>query len=538
MLSLEEQVARVADAAFAETSPVRWSAPHAAGDADGTRGRRRSLVMTATAVLLGLALIGGLIAVVTSDRSTPSVVEDSVPPDEDPSPSAPPSSRPTDPPLPLPPARVVPFGSAVEDGSYFQVREANVDSRQRPFGEGEIVLTYEVQLSFDPQGRSSSIEQLSSTSTDGQLAVEVTCNTDGCLTAEPVNDFVQTTLQLTIRRTTEPLTTGIHATDFQVAFDDGTVLPFSLRQLVNPEPSDTIADVVASSSGPPARVQTVLAEGRFAYHAISAFGSIWIGDTSGGYVVRLDATSGAVLARIDVDANAKRLTATDDAVYVSGQPAVRIDPATNLATTIAGGEIATGITSDGATVWTASYRGPFQRLDPDGTITTLDLPQGRWMDLAVSNGLVWALSQDRQDGRVIAFDQSTGALHYDIPIISEGGGFGVRLVGDENNVVVGTDTSGGGGRTGKLVIIDPLVGAIVDEVELHSRPEGIVLTPNHIWTSGAVLDRHSLDIVDEQGFGFTIARGPDGSIWGTSGVGGAQSGTFTAVRTAPGDFAN
>jgi hypothetical protein len=62
-----------------------------------------------------------------------------------------------------------------------------------------------------------------------------------------------------------------------------------------------------------------------------------------------------------------------------------------------------------------------------------------------------------------------------------------------------------------------------------------VLTPNHIWTSQAVLDRNTLDILNEQHFGFTITRGPDGSIWGTGGV---ADGTLTATRTAPGDLAN
>lgn len=552
MLSLEEQIERVADAAFAQTSPVRWSPPGTPGhSAVRTDGRRSALLATA-AVVLGLALIGGLLALARNDRDAPSTPVDSgianvtaaSTVEVEPSASAPaePGTSTTDRAVeeaastaPVSPLRVVPFGSEVDGSVGFRVREANIDSRPPPLLDGEIVLSYELQLGFDPKGRSSTIEQLSPISTDGQLATAVTCAIDGCLAPEPVNDLYQTALQLTVRRTSEALTEGVHSTEFRVVFDDGTVLPFTVTQLANPEPSDAMADVVAESSGPPSQVQTVLAPGGFPYHAISAFDSIWILDTAGGYVTRLDATSGAVLATIDVEANGNRLAAADDAIYVSAAPAVRIDPATNEATTITGGEPALGIVSDGTTVWTAGFRRPIQRLDPDGTITTLDLPADRWMDLAVSNGMVWALSQDptRNDSRLIAFDSTTSEFRYDIAIPNEGNGAAVRLVADDDSVVVGAATSGLSARTGKLFVIDPTTGTIVDEVALDSRPEGIVLTPNHIWTSQAVLDRGTLEVLDEQHFGFTITRGPDGSIWGT---GGSADGTFTATRTAPGDL--
>lgn len=440
--------------------------------------------------------------------------------------------------VPVPPAglQTVPFG-ATSTAGYFQVREVNVDSRPFTDVDGAIVLSYELQLGFDPAGRSSTIEQLSPTTTDGALAVEVTCNVDDCLSSEPVNDFVQTAFQLTLRRTGRELTAGPHSIEFELRFDDGTVEAFAVQVMANPEPSEYFAELVAASTGAPHPVQTVFGRGAFAYHAITAFGSIWILDNARGFVTRIDATTGAVLATMDTQAGGNRLAATNDAVYVSAEPAVRIDPQTNQATTMTGGAIAYGIISDGTTVWTASYQGPVQRIDPDGTITTLDLPSARWMDLAFTNGLVWALSSARNDSRLIAFDGATGEIRYDIAIPSEGDGFPVRLVADGTNVVVGTDTSGGGGRTGKLLIVDPTTGAIVDTVELDSRPEGIALTPNHIWTSSAVLDRQSLEVLDEQLFGFTITRGPDGSIWGTTAVPGAQSGTFVATRTAPGDLA-
>jgi hypothetical protein len=104
-------------------------------------------------------------------------------------------------------------------------------------------------------------------------------------------------------------------------------------------------------------------------------------------------------------------------------------------------------------------------------------------------------------------------------------------------VVVGIDTSGLGGRTGEVVVIDPTTGAISSRVALDSRPEGIALTNRHIWTNAAVLDRATLAITP-QFFGFTIARGPDGSIWGTHHSADANEiDVGEAIRFSPGDFA-
>ncbi|HUF97367.1 MAG TPA: hypothetical protein VMM60_04500 [Ilumatobacter sp.] len=435
------------------------------------------------------------------------------------------------------PLHVVPYGVSSDDTTV-QVREVNVVSApeftQGADGVGEVVLSYEVQLGFSPEGRSSVIEQLSPTTTDGQLAIDVSCIVDGCLSPDPVNDFTQTSLQLTVRLTNQHLTPGAHFTDFQVGFDDGSVVVFSIGQFAVLQPSADFADAAATWAGEPKVIQTVFGEGSFAYHAISAFGSIWITDSARGLITRIDAITGAVLATIEAGDRSNRLTASNDAVYVAAEPAIRIDPATNEATPITGGARAHGITSDGTTVWTAGLQGEVQRIDPDGTITMLDLPDGRWMDLAVSNGLVWAIEQLRPATRLIGFDGVTGEIIHDLAIPVANNGYLVRLVADESDVFVGADT--GGGWTGQLTVVDPTMGAIVDTVSLSARPEGIALAPDYIWTSGVVLDRNTLEVVHEQFFGFTIARGPDGSIWGTKSVPGAQSGTFTATRTLPGEF--
>lgn len=73
-------------------------------------------------------------------------------------------------------------------------------------------------------------------------------------------------------------------------------------------------------------------------------------------------------------------------------------------------------------------------------------------------------------------------------------------------------------------------------VTLDSRPEGIVLTPAAHLDQHAVLDRNTLRIEHTDGFGFTITRGSDGSIWGTGGVPGSHTGEAVVYRYAPGDL--
>ena len=240
-----------------------------------------------------------------------------------------------------------------------------------------------------------------------------------------------------------------------------------------------------------------------------------------------------LLATIDLPnatSDFHRLTATTDAVYVNAAPAIRIDPATNEATEITGGTPAISITSDGTRLWTAGFDGTIQRVDPDGTITTLDLAVPRSMDLAWHNGIVWGISQVSGASDLIAFDADTGTLLHEVPVARDINGFPVRLVVDDHDVVVGVDTSGGGGRSGEVILVDPSTATITSTIPLGSRPEGIVVTPNYIWTSGAVIDRATVEVTD-MNFGFTITRGPDGSIWGIGTTGLASN----LHRYAPGD---
>jgi hypothetical protein len=70
MLSVEDQIERLADVAFAQTSPVAWPQPSSVDGAEwGSAGQRRFVL--AAAVALGVVLIGGLVAVLGDDSTTP-----------------------------------------------------------------------------------------------------------------------------------------------------------------------------------------------------------------------------------------------------------------------------------------------------------------------------------------------------------------------------------------------------------------------------------------------------------------------------------
>ncbi|MGB8858256.1 MAG: hypothetical protein WCC60_03320 [Ilumatobacteraceae bacterium] len=435
--------------------------------------------------------------------------------------------------------QVMPYGTRSEWAGLRGYETAITPGAAPPAGAPALV--YDLEIGFPPDGRSFGIEASSATD-DGQLAIEVACATDDCSSLPSVNDRVQTTLHLTVRRTPAELTAGEHPAQFRLHFDDGTVEEFQVVLFAEPAPSAAAAVAVTAGSGTPARVQTVFGVGRFLYHSIAAFGSLWVLGKVSGTVTRIDAVTGAVVASVRIGEPGSgahsRLAADDSAVYVGGTPLLRINPATNevstIADSVADGAGAIAIVAGGTAVWTAGHEGPIQRIDTDGTVTDLGLPTARWIDLALSGGLVWAASQEPGGGRLIAFDGTTGAIVHDVPVATDVDGFVVRLVADERNVVVGLDTSGGGGRTGEVVIVDPTTGMITDTVQLGSRPEGIALTDGHIWTSGAVIDRDGLRVT-EVDLGFTVALGPDGSIWATRAVPGSDSSIVT--RTTPGGFA-
>lgn len=399
-------------------------------------------------------------------------------------------------------------------------------------GSPALTMRLLVNLTTDQAGRITT----PAVTSDGQLAVGLSCDDDSadCLRFQPKERYWGGIVTVTMSHTAVLLTAGEHPVDVSFTADDGSVVEtLTIVASGVPEPDGHFSRLATSLTGAPTPIQTVADVGRFGYDVISAFGSIWVLGKSSSTVTRIDATTGAVQATIPLDlltSARNRLAAGVDAVYVAAGPVVRIDPATNTTTTIGGDGRPLAITTDGTRVWTAGSTGVIQQVNPDGTTSNLDAPGYPWIDLAWRDGTIWALSQQRGGAHLVAIDATTGTVTDDLPITADVDGFPVRLAADRHGLVVGVDTSGGGGRSGELLVVDPDTVTVTATIPLDSRPEGIALTGHHIWTSGAVVDRTTLQVTPI-GLGFVVTRGPDGSIWAT----GSNGFTATLTRYAPGD---
>ena len=71
MLSLEDQIEQIADAAFAQTSPVEWRDPTERDVSLGSGRRFRPALVAVAAAVLVVGLVGGLIALAGTDRGDP-----------------------------------------------------------------------------------------------------------------------------------------------------------------------------------------------------------------------------------------------------------------------------------------------------------------------------------------------------------------------------------------------------------------------------------------------------------------------------------
>ena len=149
-----------------------------------------------------------------------------------------------------------------------------------------------------------------------------------------------------------------------VNLDDGTAYPLSVVYVVNSVPGDQ-ARLITDSHGAPAEVQSVLGVGGFAYFLTAAFGSMWIVGKSSETLTRVDARTGQIQATIRLSAGQiNRITATDEAVYVSGDPVTRVDPTDNSVTTIDLPAHSLAIIGDHEQVWAAGSGG-VERIDAD-----------------------------------------------------------------------------------------------------------------------------------------------------------------------------
>ena len=310
---------------------------------------------------------------------------------------------------------------------------------------------------------------------------------------------------------------------------------------VAPQPGSddpNATDVTASTPVQP--VVGGLPVGRFPYDAAVNGNDLWVLNQTSNDVTRIDATTQEVRSTIALPANTRsastdRLVVHDGGVWVAGVSSstgtpgavARIDIATEALTVMDTAVAPLSIASDGDRLWVAGMipssdigqplRPGLAVMEADGVpgdvveLATGGLP----VDVAATADRLWVLLQAPGPSLLIEVDPGTGAVVGQLEIEA----FAVRLVATDDELVVGTDTSGGGGRTGALTIVDPGSRTITASAALDARPEAIVVIDDLIVTSGLrAVDRRTLEPrplpVEAEGLGFVLSRfGAD--LWAT-----------------------
>lgn len=321
---------------------------------------------------------------------------------------------------------------------------------------------------------------------------------------------------------------------------------------------------VATSSDDPARVDTLgpgegerdqkvptrpdpasgasepLPVGRFPYDMVADDAELWVLDRLGNEVVRISTEANRIVSRTalpktpfgSVFSSTTRLAMTTGAIWVAGVHAdetgggvARIDRTAETLSVVPLDLHPSAIAVRGGDIWVAG-----SATEDDRRITKVALVDGAGsravrsfrldtagvpVDIAVTRQGLWVQFQ-AGDGPnpLVLVDPEREQVIAEVPIEHPA----VRLVATDDVVVVGSDTSGLGGRSGALTMVDPETSTVIATEHLDVRPEAIVLLDDVILTTGVrAFERRDLTEVpvrnDVTG-GFAMAASND-RIWWT-----------------------
>jgi virginiamycin B lyase len=267
--------------------------------------------------------------------------------------------------------------------------------------------------------------------------------------------------------------------------------------------------------------------GRAPYNLAAGFGSVWV--AAFGALVRLDAATGAVVARIPVDGRPWGVATGEGAVWVgnlTNGTVARVDPATNtvvwrVTLNVGLGEASpVGVAAGAGSVWAADNSSDLVwRLDPaTGAVLNTTHVGDTHEFIAVGEGAVWVSSED---GTVGELDPATGSLTRAIAAGADADfvGFSPGSVWVSNyrteylwrldpatGAVAAKLKIGGGGaqgvdfdgsslwvamyNPGQVVRVDPATGRVQRRVVVGGKPRGVVVAAGSVWvansTSGTV----------------------------------------------------
>ena len=202
--------------------------------------------------------------------------------------------------------------------------------------------------------------------------------------------------------------------------------------------------------------------------------AIWVANSRDGTVSRIDATTNAVVDRITVGTNPTSVAAGAGAVWVAnpGDHTIsRIDPRSGRVTTIEVQDEPTELAVGAGAVWMTSSRSrTVSRLDPGSrSVVAQRAVGGGASGIAFGHGAVWVANS--LDGTVSRIDPVTVVVTATIPV---GNG--------PNAIAVGRDGVWVAEEFADIVDrIDPDTRRVVDRIAIGSRPTGLVHAGDSVW---------------------------------------------------------
>jgi hypothetical protein len=247
----------------------------------------------------------------------------------------------------------------------------------------------------------------------------------------------------------------------------------AVRSLPRPEPS-----------GEP-RVLKVLRLGGIPVDGVLAGGSIWVSDTSGNQIVRIDVAKRRVVARIPLGASPEEVAAGPAGVWARGTRAnaavtmlSRVDPRA--------GRVARGIDEPGGsalavgadTVWISRRFNTPERidgLDPASGRITRRVAVTDTDALALAGGTLWTI---QHDGTVIRIDEASGRIARRWPQLAPS-----SASGDSTEAIVADATGAWILSTSKAVIYRLQGDRMVQQIPVDEAAEPILARSGRaLWT--------------------------------------------------------
>ncbi len=258
------------------------------------------------------------------------------------------------------------------------------------------------------------------------------------------------------------------------------------------------------------------------FNLAAGFGSVWVAVEGG--LVRLDSTTGAVLARISTGRRPWGVAVGEGAVWVgdwNDGTVTRVDPATNAVVwrvtlkTSLGLASPAGVAAGGGSVWVAdNASGEVWRLDPaTGAVLATANVGDRHEFVGYGEGGVWVSSENGAVGRL---DPASGALTKTIPAGADADflGFSPGAVWVSNYaseflwridpatgaVAAKLDIGGAGAQgvsfdgsslwvamynSGEALRIDPTNGHVLRRVVIGKKPRGLVAAAESVWVANS-----------------------------------------------------